>query len=549
MADEVEQHVLDKYELIQKLGKGAYGIVWKAIDKKSKAVIALKKVFDAFHNATDAQRTYREVMFLQELNGHENIIRLRNLIKAENNKDLYLVFDFMETDLHHVIRANILEEIHKQYVVYQILKSLKYIHSAGLIHRDLKPSNILINSECHVKMADFGLARSVSQKGEDGNIKLTDYVATRWYRAPEILLGSTKYSKAVDMWSVGCILGELIVGKPLFPGTSTLNQIERVLELTGKPKTEDIDSMESQHTQAILGSINVTKKRSFQNFFPGASDDALDLLKKLLVFNPNHRLTAEEALRHKFVQQFASPDEEIVCDHVIDIPMDDNHKFTIKEYRDAIYTDITRKRKEKLQKQYLEKLAEKPEPQVKTTQEKTYSNQNSQNTNNSMLNNSQQQYTTSTQHTQQSTTQHHRSYSGYTQKPTTTTENRQDDKDKVLQEKKQNYPSNKSGSFYSTATSQSNPYQKVVNKQGSVGGTSSTNATNTSMTNSSGTNTSTTTSQKGSTITNAYGNYYYQNQYQTANNVGARPSSQGYMGSYGKVNTSGTTGSSLLKKK
>jgi mitogen-activated protein kinase 15 len=129
----------------------------------------------------------------------------------------------METDLHHVIRANILQEIHKQYVVYQIIKCLKYIHSSEIIHRDLKPSNILINSECHVKVADFGLARSVAAQGEDTNIKLTDYVATRWYRAPEILLGSTKYSKAVDMWSVGCILGELILGKPIFPGTSTLN--------------------------------------------------------------------------------------------------------------------------------------------------------------------------------------------------------------------------------------------------------------------------------------------------------------------------------------
>ena len=113
MSEEIEPHILRKYEIIQKLGKGAYGIVWKAYCKKTKQTIALKKVFDAFHNATDAQRTFREVMFLQELNGHENIVRLQNIIKAENNKDLYMVFDFMETDLHAVIRANILEEIHK----------------------------------------------------------------------------------------------------------------------------------------------------------------------------------------------------------------------------------------------------------------------------------------------------------------------------------------------------------------------------------------------------------------------------------------------------
>jgi len=372
MADEVEQHVLERYDLIQKLGKGAYGIVWKAIDKKYKQIVAVKKVFDAFHNATDAQRTYREVMFLQDLNGHENIIRLRNIIKAENNKDLYLVFDHMEADLHHVIRANILEEVHKQYIIYQLLKSLKYMHSAGLIHRDLKPSNMLVNSDCQMKVADFGLARSVASTGEDTNIKLTDYVATRWYRAPEILLGSTKYSKAVDMWSVGCILGELIVGKAIFQGTSTLNQIEKVLELIGKPKPEDIESIESPHAATILSSINISKKRSFHSFFPNASEVALDFLRRLLVFNPNNRLTVEEALRHKYLEQFSSPEEEIVCDHIIEIPMDDNTKFSVKEYRDAIYNDIReKKRRQKIeaQKRMLAKLApERVEQQMQQMQ-------------------------------------------------------------------------------------------------------------------------------------------------------------------------------------
>ena len=113
MTEEIEAHVLKKYEILQKLGKGAYGIVWKAIDKRTKEIVALKKKFDAFQDATDAQRTFREVVFLQELTGHENIIRLQNVIRAENDRDIYLVFDFMDTDLHAVIRANILEDIHK----------------------------------------------------------------------------------------------------------------------------------------------------------------------------------------------------------------------------------------------------------------------------------------------------------------------------------------------------------------------------------------------------------------------------------------------------
>lgn len=146
--------------------------------------MALKKCFDAFRNATDAQRTFREIMYLQELAGHDNIIRLLNIIRAENDRDIYLVFDYMgtfpcacwllcslfaETDLHAVIRANILEGIHKQYVIYQLLKSLYFMHTAELLHRDIKPSNLLLNSDCHVKLCDFGLCRSVADSDAAAN--------------------------------------------------------------------------------------------------------------------------------------------------------------------------------------------------------------------------------------------------------------------------------------------------------------------------------------------------------------------------------------------
>ncbi|KAL8427383.1 hypothetical protein Efla_006414 [Eimeria flavescens] len=156
MSEAVDKHVLRKYDIVQKLGKGAYGVVWKSYDRRTNEVVALKKIFEAFHNATDAQRTFREIMFLQQLAGHENIVRLINVLKADNDRDIYLVFDFMETDLHAVIRAQILEAIHKQYIIYQLLRAIKYLHSGELLHRDMKPSNILLNSECQVKVADFG---------------------------------------------------------------------------------------------------------------------------------------------------------------------------------------------------------------------------------------------------------------------------------------------------------------------------------------------------------------------------------------------------------
>lgn len=350
--EEIDKHVLRRYEVTQRLGKGAYGIVWKAIDKKTGETVALKKIFDAFQNATDAQRTFREIMFLQELRDHENIVRLDNVLKAENDRDIYLVFEYMETDLHAVIRANILKEIHKQYILYQLFKALHYMHSGNVLHRDMKPSNLLLNSECFLKVADFGLARSIASLENDAveNPVLTDYVATRWYRAPEILLGSTKYTKGVDMWSVGCILGELLGGKPMFPGTSTMNQLDRIIEVTGRPSQDDIEAINSPFAATMLESLPPTQPTRLQDIFPHASDEALDLLRQCLQFNPLKRINTEQALNHPYVAAFHNEDEEIVCDHVIKISIDDDHKFSISEYRNVLYQEIIAKKKESRRK-------------------------------------------------------------------------------------------------------------------------------------------------------------------------------------------------------
>eukprot|EP01080_Neovahlkampfia_damariscottae_P001693 gene1693-462_t len=345
MSEEIDK-VLRKYEIGAKLGKGAYGIVWKATDKKTNQVIALKKIFDAFQNATDAQRTYREIMFLQNLH-HDNIIRLLNVLKADNDKDIYLVFEYMDTDLHAVIRANILEDIHKQYIIYQLLKTMKYIHTGNLLHRDIKPSNLLLNSECHMKLADFGLARSIHSVQKDEGPVLTDYVATRWYRAPEILLGSTKYTKGVDIWSIGCIMGELISNKPMFPGTSTMNQLERIISVTGYPSTEDIDSIQSAFAASMLESIQDVETKSLKDMYSKAKSDQLDIMKQMLQFNPEKRITAEKSLKHKYVSMFHNPDDEPECKVVIKLYFDDNTKYSISDYRERLYSEIRKKRETK----------------------------------------------------------------------------------------------------------------------------------------------------------------------------------------------------------
>jgi len=347
MSEEIDRHVLRKYEIVQKLGRGAYGIVWKAIDKKTREVVALKKCFDAFQNATDAQRTFREIMFLQELNGHENIVRLLNVLKADNDQDIYLICDYMESDLHAVIRANILEDIHKQYIIYQLLKSIKYMHSGEMLHRDIKPSNLLLNSDCQVKVCDFGLARSVVQQNDNAqNPVLTDYVATRWYRAPEILLGSTSYTKGVDLWSVGCILGELLSGKPIFPGTSTMNQLDRIMEVTGRPSPEDIEAIKSPFAATMLESLPVSRPRPLNEMFPSATAEALDLIQICMQFNPTKRPSAHQALRHPYVVQFHNAEDEFDCDRVIRIPIDDNTKLTVQDYRERLYNEVLKKKKE-----------------------------------------------------------------------------------------------------------------------------------------------------------------------------------------------------------
>lgn len=335
--EEIDFKILKRYEIIQKIGKGAYGVVWKAVDKQSQEIIALKKIFDAFQNATDAQRTFREIMYLQRMD-HENIVELLNVMKAENNRDIYLAFEYMETDLHAVIRANILEDIQIRYIIYQLLKALKYLHSAGIVHRDIKPSNLLLNSDCLLKVADFGLARSLDKESLQ-----TDYVETRWYRAPEILLGSQRYSFGIDLWSVGCILGEIINGKPLFPGSSTLNQLDKIIEATGQPTAEDLEVIDSPLSMNLLSSLPPRDPRPLYEICPKATDDALDLMRDLLCFNPNKRATAEQALESQYVEDFHDPDDEPAAPGKITIPITDSHKYSINNYRGSLYVEIMRK--------------------------------------------------------------------------------------------------------------------------------------------------------------------------------------------------------------
>eukprot|EP00326_Haptolina_ericina_P022142 CAMPEP_0181185106 /NCGR_PEP_ID=MMETSP1096-20121128/9327_1 /TAXON_ID=156174 ORGANISM="Chrysochromulina ericina, Strain CCMP281" /NCGR_SAMPLE_ID=MMETSP1096 /ASSEMBLY_ACC=CAM_ASM_000453 /LENGTH=346 /DNA_ID=CAMNT_0023273921 /DNA_START=1 /DNA_END=1041 /DNA_ORIENTATION=+ len=341
MTDTVDKHVSRKYDIGRVLGKGAYGIVWHSVDKKTKQVVAVKKIFDAFQNPTDAQRTFREVVFLKQLSHHDNVVTLFDVFRADNDKDIYLVFEYLETDLHAVIRAGILTEVHQKFIMYQCCNALSYMHSANLIHRDLKPANILMNAECLVKIADFGLARSL--EGGQTNV-LTDYIATRWYRAPEILLGSTKYGKAVDMWSLGIIFGEILGGKPIFAGTSTLSQLEKICSVVGMPTDEEVEATQSQFARTMVDNLKVDgKPKGWRHMYPDAKEAEIDMLKQLLLFHPDKRLTAPEGMQHEYCSVFhvARPEaEQTPLAEPVSIDISDNEKKSTSFYREKLYVAI-----------------------------------------------------------------------------------------------------------------------------------------------------------------------------------------------------------------
>lgn len=312
--------------------------------------VALKKIFDAFQNSTDSQRTYREIIFLQHMEGHENIVHLQQVMRSDNDRDIYLVFEYMETDLHAAIRANILEPLHKQYVMYQACKALMYMHSAGLVHRDLKPANLLLNAECLVKVCDFGLCRTVSDiaKGEEEYTNLTDYVATRWYRAPEILLASKRYKESVDMWSLGCIFAEMIIGRPIFPGTSTLNQLERVIEKIGFPNEAERKALETQYSKTMLENLTTgpeSARREWRELLPSAPPDAISFVSRLITWAPEARLTAEEAIQHAYCAQFHTEGTELKWPEdkpkpAAELKFNDCEKKSAAQYRNALYDNI-----------------------------------------------------------------------------------------------------------------------------------------------------------------------------------------------------------------
>jgi mitogen-activated protein kinase 1/3 len=307
----------DKYKIIRAIGHGAYGVVVSAENTETGQKVAIKKIPSAFNDLTDAKRILREVKLLNFFN-HENLIKTTDLGKPaslDGFEDVYIVTELMETDLHRIIYSRQdLTDDHIQYFVYQMLCALKYMHSAGVIHRDLKPSNVLLNADCTLKLCDLGLARGVDDK--DG--ELTEYVVTRWYRAPEIMLACQEYTQAIDVWAVGCIFAELLGTKPLFPGEDYIHQLKLIVGVLGSPKEEDLDFVKSSRALSFMRKQAGTAPQKWKEMFPAASDAGLDLLDKMLSFHPKKRITVDEALAHPYLESLHDPADEPKCEAEFD---------------------------------------------------------------------------------------------------------------------------------------------------------------------------------------------------------------------------------------
>ncbi|XP_070764139.1 mitogen-activated protein kinase 12 [Enoplosus armatus] len=326
--------VPERYRDLKQVGTGAYGTVCSAGDSRTGTKVAIKKLYRPFQSELFAKRAYRELRLLKHMK-HENVIGLLDVFTADlyvdRFHDFYLVMPFMGTDLGKLMKLQKLSQEKIQYLVYQMLKGLKYIHSAGIIHRDLKPGNLAINQDCELKILDFGLARQADSE-------MTGYVVTRWYRAPEVILSWMHYTQTVDIWSVGCIMAEMLQEKPLFKGSDHLDQLTEIMKVTGTPTQDFISKLESEDAKSYIKSLPKVEKKDLQKVFSTTNPQAVSVLERMLLLDPESRVTAAEALTLPYFAEFREPGEETEAqpyDHSLD-----NTDLTLDQWKRHTFTEI-----------------------------------------------------------------------------------------------------------------------------------------------------------------------------------------------------------------
>lgn len=406
-----------EYEIVKQLGSGAYGYVVEAVQKSTGKKVAIKKIKELFDDIIDAKRILREITLLRKIN-HPNIVKILDILMPKDLKNfqtIYVVMDFCSSDLKKLFKSPIyLTPLHLQTLIYNMLCGIKYLHSANVLHRDLKPANILINEDCSVKICDFGLARSmegildaVNEKtlknskdtlkneipDEDNPInkkmniinrkrQLTSHVVTRWYRAPELILLERYYDASIDMWSLGCIAGELqymlkdnaacfVDRSPLFPGNSCFplspekvnaikksgyprsnaDQLNVIFSIIGTPDPADLEIVTDPKALQYLKSFPDTKKTDLQEMYKGSSSEAIDFINKLLIFNPKKRMTVDQALAHPYLAKVRDKKKEKLAEESIVLEFEKEEELEEDTLRSLFIAEIELYHKKKKEKE------------------------------------------------------------------------------------------------------------------------------------------------------------------------------------------------------
>uniref|UniRef100_A0AAY5JZA8 Mitogen-activated protein kinase n=1 Tax=Esox lucius TaxID=8010 RepID=A0AAY5JZA8_ESOLU len=340
---DVHFEVGEEYDIIETIGTGAYGVVSSARRRDNGQQVAIKKIPNAFEVVQNAKRTLRELKILKHFK-HDNIIAIKDILQPSLPhsafKSVYVVLDLMESDLHQIIHSRQpLTPEHTRYFLYQLLRGLKYVHSANVIHRDLKPSNLLVNENCELKIGDFGMARGLSSHPEESQSFMTEYVATRWYRAPELMLSLHHYSLAIDLWSVGCIFAEMLGRKQLFPGKHYVHQLQLILSVLGTPPEGVIGAIGADRVRSYVRSLPLRNPVPLAKLYPQAEPAALDLLAAMLRFDPRERIGVSQALEHPYLSKYHDQDDEPICVPAFDFEFD-KAQMSREQIKDAILVEI-----------------------------------------------------------------------------------------------------------------------------------------------------------------------------------------------------------------
>jgi len=368
------------YTAPQLIGVGSFGSVGSSVDQRTGHEVALKKVTNPFFSnkvaelekeqqaavaagqtvraqqllqqgqviQRQAKRLYREVKLLSFM-AHPNIIAMRDVYvapSADGGEDVYIVMQKMGADLKRIVEAQVLSDAHCQMISYQISKALAYVHSAGIMHRDLKCENVAMNENMDLRVLDFGMARGVNQAGTGH----TAYVVTRYYRAPEVLCfefdaQSLHYTEGVDSWALGCIIAEMIIGRVLFEGANFMQQLSAIADKLGRPPPEFLAAIINEDVKEYTVSLPERPTETLTEFFAGLDAGpvnplAIDLITKLLVYNPQARLKAHEALAHPYFADIRDVGSEVRATVRFDESFERN-ELSIQGWREQFILEMT----------------------------------------------------------------------------------------------------------------------------------------------------------------------------------------------------------------